>query len=248
MNVSLKQYKKESDYSYASGVFATLELLHHHPDQVLRVFINSRGGDNKGIDQIKKLCGQHKIPVEVADGLIVRLSHSENCYAVGVFKKYKTSLRSDQNHLVLVNPSDMGNVGTIIRTMVGFGFKNLAVIRPATDVYDPKVIRSSVGAFFLMNFEYFYSIEDYIKVYKDHQLYSFMLGATQDLKNVEFKQPLSLVFGNEGAGLPNEYLKISTPISIAHSQEIDSLNLSIAAAIALYQVGLTGPTAKDTGR
>ena len=43
--------------------------------------------------------------------------------------------------MVLVNPSDMGNMGTIIRTMLGFNYVNLAIIRPGVDVFDPRVIR-----------------------------------------------------------------------------------------------------------
>ena len=54
----------------------------------------------------------------------------------------------DANHVVLVNPGDMGNMGTIIRTMLGFNYSNLAIIKPGVDVFDPRVIRASMGALF----------------------------------------------------------------------------------------------------
>ena len=56
-------------------------------------------------------------------------------------------LSGASNHIVLVNPSDMGNLGTIIRTAVGFGFTDIGIISPAVDAYNPKVIRGSMGSF-----------------------------------------------------------------------------------------------------
>ena len=67
------------------------------------------------------------------------------------------------NHVVLVNPGDMGNMGTIMRTMLGFNYYNLAIIRPGVDVFDPRVLRASMGAMFHLNIEYFDSFEDYGK-------------------------------------------------------------------------------------
>ncbi len=72
-------------------------------------------------------------------------------------------LEREKNHIVLVEPRNMGNAGTIIRTMLGFGYKNLALIEPAVDVFDPKVVRSTMGALFRINFEYFQTWEEYIE-------------------------------------------------------------------------------------
>ena len=54
-------------------------------------------------------------------------------------------------HVVLVNPADMGNLGTVARTMAGFGFGELAVVTPAADVFHPKTVRASMGALFRLN-------------------------------------------------------------------------------------------------
>lgn len=60
---------------------------------------------------------------------------------------------NNANHVVLVNPGILGNMGTIIRTMLGFNYTNLAIIRPG-DVFDPRVVRASMGALFNINFEF----------------------------------------------------------------------------------------------
>lgn len=230
----MKPYKKDFIHSYSIGVYPTLELVSHQPHDVIKVIVSSRAGRNKGADEIKKICAQYKIPSEINDGWINKISKSENAYVVGVFKKYLSDLNSDENHLVLVNPSDMGNLGTIIRTMVGFSIKNLAIIKPASDIFNPKVVRASMGAIFQINFKYFDRFSDYQNTYP-RNIYPFITGARLDLEEVNFHPPFALVFGSEGAGLPPEFHKIGTGVKISQEKGIDSLNLSIAVGISLYK-------------
>lgn len=62
---------------------------------------------------------------------------------------------------MLHHPSDSGNLGTILRTALGFGLKNIAIIRPAVDSDDPRVVRASMGAAFSLNIRHFDSFEQY---------------------------------------------------------------------------------------
>ena len=91
MKIAPKPYKKDFTYSYASGVFATLELLETHPQEVIRVFIDTQATSNKGIIKIKEICQKHKIPVETANGLVIKLSNSENCHVIKL-KKIKSTV------------------------------------------------------------------------------------------------------------------------------------------------------------
>jgi len=233
MNFSPKKYKKSFDYSYTIGVYATIELLLHQPSQVVKIYIHRKGDKNKGVLKIQSLCKINNIEIELADCLIVKLSESENCYAIGFFKKYSQPISKHDNHVVLVSPSDMGNVGTIIRTMLGYDHLDLAIIKPSVDIFDPKVVRASQGALFQIRHQYFDSFSQY-KNFFSRNYYPFMLeGKIMDEFN--FQKPYSLIFGNEGAGLSHEYLKIGTPVKITQSDKIDSLNLSIAVGIALYE-------------
>lgn len=56
-----------------------------------------------------------------------------------VYKKAEGRFDEDSPHIVLHHPSDSGNLGTILRTALGFGLKNIAIIRPAVDSDDPRV-------------------------------------------------------------------------------------------------------------
>lgn len=230
-----RTYKKELDYSYTLGIFLTIELLTYKPDKVLEIIIHSKGETSQGIKKIIELCKKNRINYSVNDKLIKQLSPKENCYAIGIFSKYDENLVREDNHIVLVNPSDSGNLGTIIRTSLGFGVKNLAIIKPAVDIFDPKTVRASMGALFNIAFSHFDSFSDYDKKYKNHDLYPFMLNAQKRLYDVQPKQPFTLIFGNEGSGLDDSFKDIGTSVIIPHHKTIDSLNLAIAVGIALYE-------------
>ncbi|MFC1718083.1 TrmH family RNA methyltransferase [Candidatus Poribacteria bacterium] len=234
MAKQIKKYRKNFDYSYTLGVFPTIELLNSKEESVLKILIGSKGERNKGFLEIKEICRDRNVRFEVNDRLINRLSPKENCYAVGIFRKFQAPLKSGKNHLVLVNPGDMGNLGTIVRTMLGFCVDNLALIRPAVDIFDPKVIRSSMGAVFQISFQYFDSIYQYTEAFSNSR-YTFMTNGKTALDKVTFREPFSIVFGNESSGLPDEYLELGTSVNIPHDRNIDSLNLSISVGIGLYE-------------
>lgn len=236
MDIQLKPYKKDFEHSYSLGVFPTLELLEYKKEQIIKILISSKGEKNHGVMKIIDACNSLNIEVQVNDKALNRISPKENCYAIGVFKKYDLELKRDKNHIVLVNPSDMGNLGTIIRTSIGFEIDNIGIIRPGVDIFDPKVVRASMGAVFRIGFKYYESFEDYMKSF-EHQIFTFMLNAKMSLHDVslDYEKPFTLVFGNEGSGLSDEFLDYGTSVIIPHTQNIDSLNLSIAVGIAEYE-------------
>lgn len=228
-----KKYHKKLEYSYTYGVYPTIDLLRNKPSEVVKVMLNSNTQGNEGVEEIKELCAKHHKRIEYDTKAISSIAVKENTYAIGVFNKYTTDLSSSTDHIVLVNPSNTGNIGTIVRTMLGFGMKDLAIIRPAVDIFEPKVIRSSMGSFFSIRFNHFDSIEEYMKKYP-RNYYSFMLEGGTDIEEIVFKKPYSLIFGNEAQGLDPKFKTISQPIFINQGNEIDSLNLSIAAGIGIY--------------
>ncbi len=231
--MEIKPYKKDFDYSYSLGAFPTIELIKARPSDVICVFIHSTFTD---ADKVRALCGQSGISVSVNDKLINRLSDKENVFCVGVFRKFDAPLDKDRPHVLLVNPGNMGNMGTIIRTCVGFGISNLAVITPGADFFNPKTIRASMGSAFRIRHDFFTSIEDYLNCFNDHKIYSFMLDSSLKLCDVLSGKPFlyTLAFGNEATGLPHEFSEFGTPVFIPQTELVDSLNITIAAAIAIY--------------
>lgn len=230
---AIKSYKKDFDYSYTLGAFPTVELIKNKPQKVRNVYLHSH---YKGDCDIESLCKANNIPVVYDDKVFNRISQKENCFVAGVVKKYACELEHNKNHVVLVNPSDMGNMGTIIRTMLGFGIKDLAIIAPCADIFNPKTLRASMGAVFKIRFRVFNSFEEYQKEYDNHDFFPFMLDGDRSLtiENCPHSDLYSLIFGNEASGLPDSFKNVGQSIFIPQSQDVDSLNLTIAAGIGIY--------------
>lgn len=232
--MKVKKYKREDEQTYALGMTITMEMLLTSPKVVERVYLKSDIIENNNTEKLKKLCVDNSIELIYSDKPFATLSQKDNCYVIGVVKKWKSELESG-NHIVLVNPQDSGNLGNIIRSATALGFYDIAVIKPAVDVFDPKTIRASMGALVHIRCEYFESIESYVDRFKENNLYAFMLTSSEPLNEVEFKEPYSLVFGNEASGLDERFATFSKTVKIPQTDKVDSLNLTIATSIAMYE-------------
>lgn len=231
--LALKSYKKDFEYSYTYGAYATYELIKTKPEIVKAVYIHSSYSDKA---EMERFCKDNRIPFLYDDKSFIRISQKENIYIIGVFEKHSYVLEKTKPHIVLVNPSDMGNIGTIMRTMAGFNVCNLAIITPAADIFNPKTVRASMGALFRIKFQFFSSFEEYKAIYLKHSFYPFMLNGEicLNLDNCSKENLFSLVFGNEATGLDESFSNIGTSVKIPSSNLVDSLNLSIAAGIGIF--------------
>ena len=234
---SLSPYKADLDYAYAPGIFPAMECLLHRPECARRVLLHSKAEGAEGAEKLTKLAEQLRVRVEIADKALARISGKENCFAAAVFAKFDDALAGERPHVVLHHPSDCGNVGTILRTALGFGVEDVALIRPCVDVFDPRVVRASMGAMFQLRVRTYDSFEQYEAEHPARMLYPFMLDGSQSLPDVlagDVKDRWTLIFGNEGSGLPEEFARMGQPVRIPSNDRVDSLNLSIAAAIGIY--------------
>lgn len=231
----MKRYKREDPVSYALGITLTFELLNYAPEYARKVYVHSQMDRGESFHKLEKLCKEHSVEMEFGDKPFNILSQKENCYIIGEFEKFSRKVDMNSSHVVLNNPSNAGNMGTIMRSATGFGITDMVIIRPAVDPFDPKTVRASMGAIFRMNIAEYDSYGEYKKTIGDRNTYPFMLKAQKKLPEVKFAAPFSLIFGNEATGLPDEFLEEGTSVIIPHSNRIDSLNLPIAASIALYE-------------
>jgi TrmH family RNA methyltransferase len=235
MSVRWKRYKRESNHSYAFGVFPTLELLLHRPQLAEAVLLHSKGEPNEGVGKIRRICDQRGVPCAFEDLTIERLGARPNDYAVGVFAKDAPALDPSEDHIVLIQPSGMGNLGTIMRTMLGFGFHDLAIVEPAADAFDPQVVRASMGALFRLRLKVFPDF-DGLRNEAPRTFYPLMTDGERRLGEFAPERPFSLIFGNESSGLGEGFRRVGPSVSIPQSDEIDSLNLAVAVGIVGYEV------------
>ena len=232
----LEPYSKRLDYSYQLGVFPSLMLLEARPDCAQRLLLHPQGLENEGVKKLRERCAALGVREEVAERVLRRESKKDNCFAALVFKKYDCALDPDASHAVLCQISDNGNAGTAFRSLLGFGIRDVAVVRPCVDVFDPHVLRASMGAFFKLRVKVYDDFATYRADFPARPLYPFMLDGARPLNAVarEARPPFSLVFGNEQAGLPPEFARMGQSVFIPQSDEIDSLNLAVAVSVGTY--------------
>ena len=229
-----KKYNKEFSHAYTLGPFPTFELLRHRPEQARAVYMRE---DFRDAEKLRALCESIGVPCYVWNKAIERISQKEVCYAAGEFSKYACRLKEGAPHVALVDPSDMGNLGTIQRTLLGFGIRNLALIGGGADVWNPKAVRASMGALFQLEIEFFPDFPTYLAAHgENREIFPFMLdgGTVLTPESCPQSDCYTLVFGNEATGLPAEYQTYGKTLFIDQTDAVDSLNLAIAVGVGSY--------------
>ena len=237
--MKLSRYKHDSCFSYTLGATLSYELLKTSPELIRRAYLRPNIKHGNDLIEILNKLHQRRISITESTKAFNILNAKDNCLLIVEFTKPSTLLDHDKNqpHIVLVNPSDAGNLGTIMRTAAAFDYRNIAIITPAVDPYHPKTIRASMGAIFHLNIALYKTFNDYSQsIINSRRLYSFMLNSdAQTLESTtQSDSNYSLIFGNEASGLPSEFASSTKPIYIPQSSNVDSLNLSIAVGIALH--------------
>ena len=232
--IKVTSYKSDNIYTYGLGATVAMEYLLKKREVVRAVILHPGFRSEETIAKIRTICGSD-IPVSTEEKPFNILSKKDNCFVIVVIEKQKVKIR-DGNHMVLVNPSNCGNLGTIVRSCLGFGVTDIAIVgKTSADPCDPRTIRASMGACASVNIEVFDEFSEYQKRFPENNLYPFMLDGSTKLQETTINKPFSLIMGNEATGLDPAFQNIGRPSRIEHSSNIDSLNITIAASIGLYE-------------
>ncbi len=144
----------------------------------------------------------------------------------------------DKAYIYCDGVNDPGNLGTIIRTADAAGFGGVLLSKGAVDLYSPKTVRASMGSFFNIQVVTGLDIDD-LKAYKadGFELYGGALGEnTIDYRSADMKKPTIIIVGNEANGITSEVQELCQCVKIPILGKAESLNVSIAAAILMYEL------------
>lgn len=139
--------------------------------------------------------------------------------------------------VVLDDIQDPGNLGTILRTVDSAGLTQIIVSKKSGDVYNSKVVRSTMGAIFRVNVIESDNLVQTIKEIKKHKfsVISTSLDTDKSIYDVEYKK-VAIVIGNEANGVSKEIQDLSdTRIKIPMLGKTESLNASVATGIVVYE-------------
>ena len=154
-------------------------------------------------------------------------------------KNIEESLDDDSKFvLVLDRIQDPGNMGTIIRTADAAGIDTIIALKGCVDIYNPKVIRSTMGSIFDMNV--IHTTQDeavrLLKL-KNFDIVSSYLDTNNFYNSVEYNYKTALVIGNEANGINEELVsKSDVLVKIPIYGKAESLNAAISSAILMYEI------------
>ena len=182
-----------------------------------------------------------EISIEVYKKIAYRTS-TEGIIAISESKDLALSnlKLKDHNQLILVAeaPEKPGNIGAILRTADAANVDAVIIANPKTDLYNPNIIRSSVGCVFT-NMIALGNTSEIITFLKNKNIsiYSAILQESEVYYTCNFKESTAIVVGTESTGLSSQWRDESKKnIHIPMQGEIDSMNVSVAAGILLFEV------------
>jgi TrmH family RNA methyltransferase len=154
-------------------------------------------------------------------------------------KTLKAMALSKKPFVVVVESVEKpGNLGAILRTADAVGVDGLIVCDPVTDIYNPNVIRSSLGAIFSVCVVQS-SKEETLAFFKANKMTvcATVPQAGQCYSSVDISMPLAVVMGSEEKGLSEFWQKnCDVSVYIPMKGKVDSLNVSVSAAVILYEI------------
>jgi TrmH family RNA methyltransferase len=193
--------------------------------------------------EINKLVNSAVQMIEINKEVYQKLAYRDTTEGVLAVAKTKSLQLSDlklsKNPLILVAeaPEKPGNIGALLRTADAANLDAVLIANPKSDLYNPNIVRSSVGCLFTNQIATGTTAEiiNFLKE-KKIDFYCATLQNSTSYHTQDFKTPTALVVGTEATGLTQEWRDASTQnIIIPMQGEIDSMNVSVAAAILIFE-------------
>ena len=191
-------------------------------------------------NQITKLTDS---PIEISKEVYQKLAYRDTTEGILAVAKTKSlqlaDLKLSENPLILVMEAieKPGNIGAVLRTCDAAKIDAVIIANPKTDLYNPNIVRSSVGCLFTNQIATGSTEEviDYL-IQKNINFYSATLQNSTSYHTQNYTLPTALVVGTEATGLSELWRKKATQnIIIPMQGEIDSMNVSVAAAILIFE-------------
>jgi TrmH family RNA methyltransferase len=181
--------------------------------------------------------------IEINKEVFQKLAYRDTTEGILAVAKTKSTLLSDlqlsQNPLILVAeaPEKPGNIGALLRTADAAHLDAVIIANPKSDLYNPNIVRSSVGCLFTNQIATGTTAEiiAFLKE-KNIAMYCATLQNSNGYHLENYTTPTALVVGTEATGLTQEWRDAATQnIIIPMQGDIDSMNVSVAAAILIFE-------------
>ena len=236
-----KKFRLLNQELLIEGSKLILDALKH--EQKIKKIIYSN--KDKNFIKIRKYAKEKNIELKLCSQKdSERISNTKNSQQIFALLKYNipTNINNNKinnNFIIIDGISDPGNLGTILRTCSWFGIYNIMLTNETVELFNPKTIRSGMGAHFHMKNIYKDNIENIIQSLKKH---NYEIIATnlkgKNLKKYKLKNKnWALILGNETLGVSKKSIdSANTIINIDGKKTMESLNVAEAASIVMYHL------------
>lgn len=241
-NIILLQTKTKERRKQNSYVVEGIKMIKEVPtNQLVKLYIAESFLDRQDYNELK-LGYEYEI---VKDSVFERISETVTPQGIlAIVKKQEYTfldiLKTTKRCVVVLESiQDPGNLGTIIRTAEGAG-ATVVMNKSTVDIYNPKVIRSTMGSIYRVPFMIVEDISIIISDLKENgmKVYAAHLIAEKNYYNIDYSGGAVFLIGNEGNGLTKEVAELAdTYVKIPMEGKTESLNAAVAAAILMYKVG-----------
>ena len=240
----LVQLQKKSKVRNEQGVFLVegVKMYQEIPqEQLVKVYVSETFAD-KQKEEINRLKDRRKLEY-LSDHVFQYVSDTKTPQGILCVVRQSTYclediLEAEDAHLlVLDNLQDPGNLGTILRTAEGAGVTGIIISKESVDIYNPKVIRSTMGAIFRVPFVIADSLPEVIFQLKQNgvSVYAGHLKGDVFYKQ-DYRDGSAFLIGNEGNGLTDEITALADhKIKIPMKGKVESLNAAVSATILMYE-------------
>ena len=193
--------------------------------------------------EVNKLAQNQTNTIEINKDIFEKLAYRESTEGVIAVANCKdfclNDLKLNENPLILIAeaPEKPGNIGALLRTADAANLDAVIIANPNGDLYNPNIIRSSVGCLFTNQIATG-STTEIISFLKDRKIsfYCATLQNSTSYHTQDYTTSSALVVGTEATGLSKEWREAATQnIIIPMQGEIDSMNVSVAAAILIFE-------------
>ncbi len=237
--------RKEQGVFVAEGRKLFEEIKELDKSKVVKVYFSEQFIKAQKAEGIEIENYAEKIPFEIVQDNVF-LASCETLTPQGILSIVKQPVYSldellHQNKirlLILEDLRDPGNLGTIIRTAEGAGVTGILLSKECVDLFNPKVIRSTMGAIFRMPFVYttdFLKTLSFLKTEKV-RIYAAHLESSVVYSTVDYRGNTAFLIGNEANGLSRESTALADQtVRIPMGGQVESLNAAVAAAILMYE-------------
>lgn len=238
----IKLYQKKAKARDEKGIFIIegIRMFQETPkERIVKVFV-SQSFFSKNKDVLKDYSYE-----VVEDKIFESMSDTRTPQGIlCMVKRQESSLdvlleQENPHFVILENLQDPGNLGTIIRTGEGAGVTGIIMSKNTVDIYNPKVIRSTMGSIYRVPFLYVESLPDTIEKIrkKGIKVYAAHLDGRASYDRLDYTKGTAFLIGNEGNGLTKETADLADEyMRIPMEGQLESLNASVATALLMYEV------------